>query len=152
MNTANLLLSLPLGALAIATLAGCSVVDGLQHEASADYASTSELSAGFGEPVPWVPADATQIRTRYATNGDAAILRATTTSPLDPEVCGEIERLSGPVFEQDWSGDAYVDNAWVCDNWTVVATDDGWYGWTPNDPDEQYQSPENLISPSINTP
>lgn len=147
MKKTSALSSLIISAFALVALSGCAVTDYFQHEASADFESTTELAADWDKTAPWVPANATDIRTRSSTTADSAILRATTESDLDPELCAEIERMSGPVYEQDWSADAYVDNAWVCDNWTVVATDDGWYGWTPNDPDEQYQSPENMIKP-----
>jgi len=141
MKKTSLLSSFAISAIALAALSGCAVTDFFQHEASADFESTKALDAGWDKSAPWVPADATDIRTRSSTTGDSAILRATTATALDPELCVEIERKSGPVYEQDWSGDAYVDNAWACDNWTVVATDDGWYGWTPNYPEEQEQSP-----------
>lgn len=147
MKKTHLSVSLAAGSLVLVALTGCSVMDGLQNEASGEFESTAELAEQWDQVAAWVPADATEIRTRYSTSSDAAILRATTASALDPALCAEIDRLSGPVFEQDWSGDAFVDNAWVCDDWTVVATDDGWYGWTPNDPDEQVQTPSALSAP-----
>ena len=142
--------TLALGLVSIATLTGCSVVDELRNEAATDFATTADLNEDWSKDADWVPAGSTDIRTRYSTVSNTAILRATTASPLDPELCVEIDRQSGPAFEQDWSGDAFVDNAWACDNWTVVATDDGWYGWTPNYPEEQEQSPSTsgVVSPT----
>ena len=148
MKKTTLLPTLALGIVALSTLTGCSVVDELRNEASSEFASTAELASDWKQDAAWVPGDATDIRTRFSTVSGTAILRATTTSPLDPELCAEVDRQSGPAFEQDWSGDPYVDNAWACDNWTVVATDDGWYGWTPNHPDEQAQSPSTAGDPA----
>lgn len=29
----------------------------------------------------------------------------------------------------------------ICGDWTVISTEDGRFGWTPNDPDERAVSP-----------
>lgn len=131
------------GLVAASSLAGCAVVDTLRNEGSASFATTTELSESWAKTAPWLPADAVDIKIREATNGDTAMLRATTSTDLDPAKCAEIDRQSAPVYAQDWAPDPYVDKAWVCDNWTVIPTDDGWFGWTPNDPDEQALSPGN---------
>jgi hypothetical protein len=141
MKKTTTLALLPLTALAVTALSGCAVLDDLRHESGADFATVAELDAGWDKSVPWLPADATGIRTREATNGDSAILKATTDTELDSAKCAEIDRQSAPVYEQDWSPNAFVDSAWVCGDWTVIPTDDGWYGWTPNDPDEKALSP-----------
>ena len=132
---------LPLAVFAATALSGCAVMDQLQHESSTDFATVAELADGWDKTAPWLPTDASDIRTREATNGDSAILRATTDTVLDPAKCAEIDRQSAPVYEQDWSPNAFVDTAWVCGDWTVIPTDDGWFGWTPNDPDEKALSP-----------
>jgi len=141
MKKSRTLALLPIAALAAIALSGCAVMDDLRHESSTDFATVSELSDGWDKAAPWLPADASDIRTREATNGDSAILRATTDTELDPAKCAEIDRQSAPVYEQDWSPNAFVDTAWVCGDWTVIPTDDGWFGWTPNDPDEKALSP-----------
>jgi len=141
MKKSRTLALLPIAALAATALSGCAVMDDLRHESSTDFATVSELSDGWDKTAPWLPADASDIRTREATNGDSAILRATSTADLDPAQCAEIERQSAPVYEQDWSPNAFVDHAWVCGDWTVIPTEDGWFGWTPNDPDEKALSP-----------
>jgi hypothetical protein len=34
-----------------------------------------------------------------------------------------------------------MDKVFACGDWSVVRTDDGWLGWTPNAPDEAAESP-----------
>jgi hypothetical protein len=124
-----------------ATLAGCSVADTLQNETSSEFDSVTALTKKWDLPVAWLPADSTDIHTHSAINGDIAIVGVTSSAALDPAICAVTERKSGPVYEQDWSPNPYVDIAWACGDWTVIGTDDGWYGWTPNDPGEQKASP-----------
>ena len=141
MRKTSALLAAPFVAVALISLSGCAVLDVVRHETGTDFDTTMDLANHWDKSAPWLPADATDITTRESTQGDPAILRAVSTSELDPALCAEVERQSGPVFEQDWSVDAFVDTAWACGDWTVIPTDDGWYGWTPNHPDEKAQSP-----------
>jgi hypothetical protein len=73
-----------------------------------------------------------------------AILSATTDATLDSSHCAETPRQSAPALTQPWSPkdkDVFVDSAFACGDWTVIAAPGGWYGWTPNDPDEKAVSP-----------
>jgi hypothetical protein len=124
------------------SLTGCSVADTLQNESSYEFGTVSVMEKNWNAEAPWVPADATDIQVHSSLDGEIAILGATTTAALDPASCAEVERSSAPVYGEDWAPDAYsVDVAWACGAWTVIATDDGWFGWTPNDPDELAASP-----------
>ena len=124
------------------SLSGCSIADTLQNESSHEFESVTVMDADWNADAAWVPSDATDIRVHASLNGEIAILAATTTDDLDPALCAEVERQSGPVYGEDWAPDAYsADEAWACGVWTVIPTDDGWFGWTPNDPDEQQASP-----------
>jgi hypothetical protein len=92
--------------------------------------------------VAWLPADATQIKTRKAAAGGPAILSATTTAQLDVSQCAETTRQSAPTYSDVWSPEnVYVDRVFACGDWAVIKTGSGWYGWTPNDPDEKAVSP-----------
>jgi len=126
-------------------LTGCSTLtEQLQNERSSEFQSTTDLQERWDKTAPWLPADATQIRTHESTEGDPAILSATTDAELDSSQCAETPRQSAPAFAQPWSPkdkDVFVDAAFACGDWTVIAIPGGWYGWTPNDPDEKAESP-----------
>lgn len=124
-------------------LTGCSsVIDKIQREKTNQFASTQELARNWDRTADWLPTDSTQIRIREASAGDPAILAATTKIDLDPAQCAETERQSAPIYSDDWSPtDVYVDRIFACGDWAVIKTDGGWYGWTPNDPDEKAVSP-----------
>jgi hypothetical protein len=122
-------------------LSGCSQIhDGLTGEASHAFSSATDLDGNWDRDLPWLPEDSGDIRV-HESRGEPAVLRLVSDAELDPAQCAEVERLSGPAFDEEWSPDAYVDQAWACGDWTLIPTDDGWYGWTPNDPDEAAQSP-----------
>jgi len=126
------------------SLTGCTAIDNVLHkEASESFSSEKQLADGWDNTAAWVPADSIDIRIQESTDGTVAVLRAATTAALDPAACAEVERKSIPVFEQTWTpADILADRAWVCGAWTVIPTTDGWFGWTPNDPDEKAQSPQ----------
>lgn len=135
---------LPLAAFAlisVSALSGCALIDAAQNEQGFEFDTTASMAENWDKTADWVPGDATDIRTWGAIDGDTAILRATTDESLDPALCVAVERQSGPVYDRDWSVDPYLTDAWACGDWTVIATDDGWYGWTPGHPDEKLQSP-----------
>lgn len=137
---------LPLSAaIVIASLAlgGCSdLANQLQPTKDADFSSAQDLAENWNQPAEWVPADATEIKTQEASAGGPAILAATTDTELDASLCSETDRQSAPVYSEAWSPeDVYVDSVFACGNWAVMKTDTGWYGWTPNDPDEKAVSP-----------
>jgi len=129
-----------LALLTVGILSGCSM-ETLQNETSDEFDTVADLTTLWDLPVAWLPDDSVDIRTHSAINGDLAIVRATTDESLDPASCAEVERQSGPVYEEDWSPSPYVDTAWACGDWTIIPTDDGWYGWTPNHPDEKAAVP-----------
>lgn len=123
-------------------LTGCTTIsDVLYHQESNRFASADELTEDWDKTAPWLPEDATDIKTHESTTGPPAILAATTATALDPTMCAEVTRESSPEFVQSWSpGDTYVDSVWACGEWAVLRTDNGWFGWTPSDPDEQAKS------------
>lgn len=129
--------------LLLTSLTGCSAVsDALYGEASHEFSSHDQMVEQWSKEAPWLPADASSILIREKTDGDPASLTADSATPLDPELCGEVERRSASTFALDNTPDVFkIDRVYACGDWAVVATDDGWYGWTPNHPDEQAQSP-----------
>lgn len=140
MTTARRISIAALALLTAGVLSGCSM-ETLQNETSDEFETVADLTTAWELPVAWLPENSVDIRTHSAINGDLAIVRATTDESLDPASCAEVERQSGPVYEEDWSPNAYVETAWACGDWTVIPTDDGWYGWTPNHPDERAAAP-----------
>lgn len=134
---------LALGVLAALSMTGCTAIgEQLHHEASHRFGSTADIAGNWGKSAPWLPADSTDIRTHESTIGNPAILRATTKERLDPAHCAQIDRQSAPTFDQPWSPrSVYVHKVWVCGDWAVIPTGNGWFGWTPNDPDEKALSP-----------
>ncbi len=136
--------ALPLAALLlVGSLAGCSAVsDALQREAQHEFESREELVETWDKDASWLPVDAETIVTRESTMGDPASLTARSSSALDPERCAEVERRSAPTVAVEDTPDVYkIDQVFACGDWAVVATEDGWFGWTPNHPDERAQSP-----------
>ena len=80
-------------------LTGCSsITDQLQREKSNECASRQDLTTNWNQTVAWLPADATQIKTRKAAAGGPAILSATTTAQLDVSQCAETTRQSAPTY------------------------------------------------------
>ncbi|MGV8858712.1 hypothetical protein [Rhodoglobus sp.] len=125
-------------AILLVSLAGCSAIsDTLHNESTSEFASASDLVKDWDTKALWVPENAQEIRIRESTPGDAAILRATTDSKLDPQLCVEVERQSAATFDADWAPDSYVDKVFACGDWAVIPADGGWFGWTPNHPDEK---------------
>ena len=137
---------LPLAALAAASalaLSGCSAAaDLIAGRSSMRFETQPDLDQGWHHDASWVPADATSIRLLTADDTGEAVLRATSATPLDPAICAETPRESAPTFEQEQAPDVYsVDTVWACGSWSVIPTADGWFGWTPNDLDEEAASP-----------
>jgi uncharacterized protein YceK len=124
-------------------LTGCSsIIDQIPREKSHEFTSAQDLARNWNQPVAWLPSDATLIKTREAAAGSPAILAATTDAELDGSQCAETDRQSAPTFSDEWSPEnVYVDRVFACGDWAVIKTDSGWFGWTPNDPDEKAVSP-----------
>ncbi|SEO02502.1 hypothetical protein [Cryobacterium luteum] len=144
MKKIQLLPVLTTAALTTLALTGCSnIADQVQREKSLEFASVPILTEEWDQSADWLPADATQISVREAASGTGpAILAATTDAELDPAQCAETDRQSAPTYSADWApDDVYVDRIFACGDWAVIETDSGWYGWTPNDPDEKAESP-----------
>lgn len=121
----------------IASLTGCSAIGDLMHgQATATYPSKAEFDAKAKVAASWIPADATSITERSATDGQlgAAVVLLTSAGSL-PDSCVTAERRSAPTLNLDGAPDIYdpkLGAAHVCGAWTVMHTGTGWYGWTPN--------------------
>ncbi len=140
MTTSRLLTLSALMLASAAALSGCSIIDTLSNEKASEYDSSAALVAEWEKSAPWLPSDATDIRIRETPDAAPAVLLATSSGDLDPATCVETERLSAPAFSVEGSPSPFVDRAFACGDWTVIPTDDGWFGWTPNHPDEQEES------------
>ena len=50
----------------------------------------------------------------------------------------ETERTSAPTWTLDDGPSAYeAKTVFVCSDWSVIPSDDGWFGWTPNSDEEK---------------
>lgn len=127
-----------------AGVTGCSVVDQLAHKMTTDHHDRFEaLPEDLSAAAPWIPSDATDITVVSSTVDDATTIRLSANDDeLDTALCAEADRQSAPTMSMDDAPDVYaVDHVLACGAWSVIPTDDGWFGWTPNHPDEEKQSP-----------
>jgi hypothetical protein len=131
-----------IAALSIAALTGCASIQGaLQKESAVEFDTAADVADEWDKSAPWLPEDATDIRIHQASQGDPAVLLSTSNAELDPSLCVEVERQSAATFTEDWAPDSYAaDNVFACGDWAVIPTANGWYGWTPNHPDEKAAS------------
>ncbi len=132
-----------LAGISLVALTGCSTAADLVNEVSTEsFSNAVELDSAWDHSAPWLPAGATDITARWSTRDDTATLLVVSVEELDPAKCAETNRQSAPTLEIDGAPDAFsIDRVYACDDWTVAQTDNGWLGWTPNDPDEKAQSP-----------
>jgi hypothetical protein len=140
------LIALPVLALAALSLTGCAqLYDTLHNERQTTYEDAAALAADWTGSAAWVPGDATDITVRESSDGTVASLALSSASPLDPADCAETDRLSMPSLGGDWAPDdddiVKATTVYACGDWAVLATDDGWYGWTPSAPGEQEAAP-----------
>ncbi|NYE18421.1 hypothetical protein [Microbacterium immunditiarum] len=130
--------------LAALALSGCAVIDELAyHQRSSSYEDLAAAPDSSPAHAAWVPDDAHSIRITESTQPDAAnaVVLVTSSSPLDPELCAEVDRQSAPSYAVDGAPDVYrADTVFACGEWSVVSSEDGWFGWTPNHPEERAQS------------
>ncbi|WP_214466423.1 hypothetical protein [Microbacterium flavescens] len=147
-RTSARLAALALVAAAAVAVPGCAVVDELVYkQRSSSFDALADAPDASVAHAAWVPADATDIQIVESTNADAgnATLLLTSSAPLDPDLCVEVDRQSAPSYAIDGAPEIYGENGaatvFACGAWSVVASDDGWFGWTPNHPDEHARSP-----------
>ncbi|MBN9142237.1 MAG: hypothetical protein J0H23_15590 [Micrococcales bacterium] len=128
---------------AAVVLSGCSLVDEVVYQQRSERFSTvTELTTDWAGSAPWVPDDADDIRIRESMNGNVVVMLVSSEAELDGGLCAEVERQSGPSYALEGAPDPYAaTGAYACGDWTVIAADGGWYGWTPNDPEERTASP-----------
>lgn len=133
--------SVALLALAVGSLSGCAIVDEAFHkQQSSSFGSAQDAPADSVAHESWVPADASDIRivqTTIEEARDASIL-FTSGSALDPSICRDVPRLSAPSYAIEGAPDVLAaDTVFACGDWSVVPSETGWLGWTPNHPDER---------------
>jgi hypothetical protein len=108
---------------------------------STTYPTRADLARDWDKSAPWLPNNATDIHVkevkRYGPKWDPAIVRAVSHSPLNPALCAQTKRLSSPVLTAPWSPNTNVAKVWVCREWDVIPTTNGWFAWTINSPQEQ---------------
>jgi hypothetical protein len=126
--------------LGLVFLTGCSAYDSLVHKQSTStFANVETFNAGSTTEAAWIPTDATEITVRTSTlakASDAVILLDSGSALLGD--CAEVERYSAPAWVLDDAPDPYkADSVFVCGDWSVMSTETGWYGWTPNSDEER---------------
>ncbi len=115
-------------------LSGCaSISDLLSREITSHYDDSSSL-AEADAALGWVPDDSTDITVRTPTDTDSGIAVISLTSESElPSTCVEAPRRSAPILTLEGRPDIYkASTVMVCGDWSVIASGDGWYGWTPN--------------------
>jgi len=124
----------------LVSLTGCSAYDSLVHKhATSTFDDAKAFNAASEVDADWIPADATEITVRTSTMEKAsdAVILLTSASALADD-CAEVERRSAPAWVLDEAPDPYVaKTVFACGDWSVMATDSGWYGWTPNSDEER---------------
>lgn len=122
------------------SLSGCSAYDSLVHKYSTSRFDDSNAFDKSAEvDASWIPSDATDIALRTSTLEDAAdaVILLASDSPLSDD-CREVDRYSAPSWVLDDAPDPYgAESVFVCGDWSVIAADGGWFGWTPNSPEER---------------
>lgn len=140
MNTRTTLAASALIAAGLVALTGCSAFDQIAHkQATSTFDDVDGVDEGTDLDAGWLPSDATAITVRTSTIDDAAdaVILLASTSPLTGD-CSEVERRSAPSWTLDGAPDVYdADTVFACGDWSVIPTDDGWYGWTPNSAEER---------------
>lgn len=125
---------------ALLALTGCSAYDSIVHKQSTSTFDDAEAFADGAEvAADWMPTDATEITVRTSTLEEAkdAVILLASDSPTAGD-CTETERSSAPAWVLDDAPDPYkAETVFVCGDWSVMSTADGWFGWTPNSHDER---------------
>lgn len=139
MNARTALAAPALIAVGLLSLTGCSAYDSLVHkQATSTFDDTTAFDDGAEVDAEWIPADATEITVRTSTMEDAADAVILLTSGSDLSDCTEVERYSAPSWVLDGAPDPYeAKTVFACGDWSVMASDDGWFGWTPNSEEER---------------
>ncbi|MCS3444136.1 hypothetical protein [Microbacterium phyllosphaerae] len=139
MNARTALAAPTLIVVGLLSLTGCSAYDSLVHkQATSTFDDTTAFDDGAEVDAEWIPADATEITVRTSTMEDAADAVILLTSGSALSDCTEVKRHSAPSWVLDGAPDPYeAKTVFACGDWSVVASDDGWFGWTPNSEEER---------------
>ncbi len=114
----------------------------MHKQSTQTFEDADAFRADASVDADWVPHDATALTLRTSTIEDAddAALLLTSTMTL-PEDCVETVRTSAPTWTLDDAPSAYeAKTVFVCGDWSVIPSDDGWFGWTPNSDEEKAAS------------
>lgn len=144
-RTTRSLLALAVASTALLLIPACSVVEEVAYQRHAStFDDVTALQEGSDLELTWLPSDATAIRLLESTRDGASDASALVVSSaeLDPTMCVAVDRQSAPSLGIDGAPDVYgIESVFACGDWTIAATEDGWYGWTPSHPDEAAQAP-----------
>ncbi|MCR2762540.1 hypothetical protein NQ152_03345 [Microbacterium sp. zg.B48] len=144
-RAAKSFLALATAVVALLAVPACSVVDEIAYQRhSTSFEDVSQMNEDGALQLKWMPSDATSIRLVESTREGAtdATVLVDSASDLDPAVCAPVDRQSAPSLSIAGAPDVYaVDTVYACGKWTIVPTRGGWYGWTPNAPGEEVQTP-----------
>ena len=140
MNARTALAAPALIVVGLLSLTGCSAFDSLVHkQATSTFDDVTAFDDGAEVDADWIPSDATDITVRTSTLEDAAdaVILLASHSALSGD-CTEVDRYSAPSWTLDDAPDPYTaKTVFACGDWSVMAADDGWYGWTPNSEEER---------------
>jgi hypothetical protein len=132
--------------LVLLPLTGCAAIMDVVHSESEshfdDGAALFDSGALSANEATWLPTDASDITVRESTKSDVtatAVIGFSSTSALIG--CELTDRMSLPSYAVEWGpkdteivAETIVQS---CGDWVFIATDDGWFGWTPSAPGEK---------------
>ncbi|WP_144794929.1 hypothetical protein [Microbacterium paludicola] len=142
-KTSVRLLAAGLSLLAVGLATGCSAVDRIAYQRETlHFDDRSGFVAGFDAAAAWLPSDGQDISVVHSTQANDALVSVQSDATLDPDLCTSVPRQSAPDYSFEGMPDVYKrDTVFACGEWSVIASDIGWIGWTPNHPEEQAASP-----------
>ena len=133
--------SVALLALAVGSLSGCAIVDEAFHkQQSSSFGSAQDAPAdSVAHNRGYRPMRATSASSkRQSRRPETSSILFTSGSALDPSICRDVPRLSAPSYAIEGAPDVLAaDTVFACGDWSVVPSETGWLGWTPNHPDER---------------
>jgi len=116
--------------LATLSLTGCSMLPGgTSHfeKTFTDYASAKQNWRN-GDIPSWIPEDFTRVRSRAMTDGSAAMVEVTTTTPPVGD-CTEAPRIGEPTLSGVWQPEELPDEITRCGEYEIMPVEGGWFGW-----------------------
>lgn len=132
-RTIRTVLALSAVAITMITLSGCAEFsEAMTHQKEltfADWAAAPTRGDLAFVPAPFVPHDATDLTIKTITTGTGKLLRFTTKSELDPELCEPGPLNGSPRLGADWWPKDAPRSGEVCGHYRVFEKGDVTYAY-----------------------